>query len=466
MKSRILIFVFGSENTAKTFAKHKVLNQIHELGDFQPVIVVRTNTKNKSSADLFETFTVGDIKSYEGDLANDKNYLIWMWSTMIIYLFRSKAFKMRAYRRFCGKYRKAYFQGLHQFVLNLLKLLTRKDNFWLYLSLIPPLNFFVNKILLNKIVESNQLTQILRSYQPLGVALVSNGAESLIEEVRLSSSKLNIPWFMIVDNWDNVSSKSVFAFQPDLLLVWSRQQKNLAMKIHRFSGDDIKIVGSQRLGEYWASPHNINLTTTVKYKLLYVGQQEPYEELVDLYQLISNSKSVASVKYRPHPLRIFERSEIEMIRSLSRFGRLQLSLSPDQNNFFFLKQVLNTTEESPLEALKSVDCVVGPPTTMILESTLLRKLTFVVSRDDKLHRTTSSRFWENYEHFFELKNISFLFEVNDLQSFDSVLQRAITNFDGITKEDIEILNYLVDKKSSNYVINLNKIFKEFFETKI
>ena len=466
MKNRKLIFVFGNENTAKTFAKHKVLNQMYELGDFQPVIVIRTNAKNKSSADLFENFTVGDIKSYEGDLVNDKNYLVWMWSAMIIYLFRSKAFKMRAYRRFFGKYRKAYYQDLYQFVLNFLKLLTRKDNFWLYLSLIPPLNFFVNKILLNKIAESSQLTQILRCYQPLGVALVSNGAESLIEEVRLSSSKLNIPWFMIVDNWDNVSSKSVFAFQPDLLLVWSGQQKNLAMKIHRFSGDGIKIVGSQRLGEYWTSPHNINLTTTMKCKLLYVGQQEPYQELVDLCQLILNSKSVAGVKYRPHPLRIFDQSEIEIIRSLLRFDKLQLSVSPDQNNFFFSNQFRNVTEESPLEALKSVDCVVGPPTTMILESVLLHKLTFVVSRDDKLYRTTSSRFWKHYEHFFELKSISFLFEVNDLQSFDSVLQHALTNFNGITKKDIEILNYLVDKKSSNYVENLNKIFKDFFETKI
>lgn len=458
MKHKI-IFIFGSPLIASTFATYKVLEEMSELGNFLPIVVVRQNFKDNIGAPVFKNFLTINVHTYKANIYSDKNYLIWMWSTMIINIKRSKAFKMRAYRRVFGKYRRGYFNNTFTYTIHLFRTLYRADNLWIFLSFVPLINRWVNKMLEKKINESKFLTEIFQTYKPIAVVLVTNGAEAVIEEVRISASRAEVPWFMIVDNWDNISSKSVFAHQPDLLLVWGQQQKNLAMKIHKFTSESISIIGSRRLAEYWAKTEPQSITKKCDLKILYVGQQEPYDEINDILGLITKSKLIKSIVYRPHPLRKYSEKEINQLQNLVIQKKMILSLS--NKNFLDYFNVNEVCLESPIESIKSVDCVVGAPTTMILESLLARKITFVISRDDSFYRTTSKYFWDNYEHFYELKNISYLLEINDIVDFDQSYKNLSENFLGASQSDLQILNHLVSEKSQNYTSNLNLVFKNY-----
>lgn len=457
-----IIFVFGSSVTSSTFATHRVLEELSELGSFLPIIVIRQDLKCDSDTNVSKTYFPDDVYTYKANILSDKNYLIWMWSTMIINIKRSKAFKMRAYRRIFGKYRRGNFNNDLTYLIYLCRTLYRADNIWIFLSFVPLLNRWINNVLKKKINESQRLTEIIQTHEPIAVVLVTNGAEAVIEEVRISATVSKVPWFMIVDNWDNISSKSVFAHQPDLLLVWGEQQKNLAMKIHKFADESISIIGSRRLAEYWVNAESKNTTRKCDLKILYVGQQEPYDEINDIANLFTHGNLIKTVAYRPHPLRKYSVTEINELQNLVIQRKLILSLSPSNKNFVDCFNSNEVVLESPSESIQSVDCVVGAPTTMILESLLARKITFVVSRDDRLYRTTSKYFWDNYEHFYELKKISYLLEINDILDFEKSYKNLAKDFSGASQSDLDILNYLVSEKSKNYTNNLDCTFKNYF----
>lgn len=460
MKQKIL-FVFGSLVTSSTFMSYKVLEELSELGSFSPIIVIRKSSKTNADAHFFNTNFPPNFQTYNANVLSDKNYLIWMWSTMIINIKRSKAFRMRAYRRILGKYRRGYFKSNLVYLKHLCKTLYRADNVWIFLSFVPILNHLINNVLKKKVSESRSLTKIIQTNEPIAVVLVTNGAEAVIEEVRISASITKVPWFMIIDNWDNISSKSVFSHQPDLLLVWGEQQKKLSMKIHRFTDESITVIGSRRLAEYWVKTESKNLVKKCDLKILYVGQQEPYDELNDIANLITQSKLVKTISYRPHPLRKYSMAEINQLKNLVLHRGLILSLSPSNKNFLNNFNSNQYILEGPSESIRSVDCVIGAPTTMILESLLAQKITFVVSRDDHLYRTTSQYFWDNYEHFHELKNISYLVEINSIQDFDQFYIKLSENFLTASQLDLEILNFLVSETSKNYTNNLDLAFRNY-----
>ena len=66
----------------------------------------------------------------------------------------------------------------------------------------------------------------------------------------VTCSYLDIESIVIVDNWDNLSSKSVLLKYPDKLLVWSDQMADHAQRIQGMQSCDIKVIGSARFDHY------------------------------------------------------------------------------------------------------------------------------------------------------------------------------------------------------------------------
>ena len=56
-----------------------------------------------------------------------------------------------------------------------------------------------------------------------------------------------VPIFLVIDNWDNLSSKSILWEFPDLLGVWGPEMENDAIEIHRIPANRILQLGSSRV---------------------------------------------------------------------------------------------------------------------------------------------------------------------------------------------------------------------------
>ena len=452
-----ILFVFGSGITAQTFKSEGIINKILQNQIFNPSIIIRHSLKNFDFNFYQEPWNDVIPDFYVPNPSSDRRYLIWMWSAMICYRKRSRAFRQRAKRRILGKYRREYFKNYLDFSMYLAKNLVRKDNIWLYLCYLPFINIVVCKFLSRLVCNSEELESYIKILKPDLIILVTNGAEATIEEVRKSSEINEIPWVMLIDNWDNISSKSIFVKNPNLLLVWGEQHKKLAIKIHDIDQSKIRIVGSARLQVYKDHIYYTKFKNIIN-RITYVGQQEPYDELEDIQKILDAVNLGTSFIYRPHPLRTFSTEEVAKLVEIVQNSNLMLSLDRTHKSKNQLEKIKQFKSETSSHAIINSDLILGPPTTMILEALLCHRLTFVITRDDKKHRTTSKIFWENYEHFDELKKISFLREIKDLSNFEILLKKEIENLNEVHPQDSYILKNIVDLDVDDYV---KKIEDEF-----
>lgn len=58
-----------------------------------------------------------------------------------------------------------------------------------------------------------------------------------------SAKKKRIPLVIQMNGWDNLTTKGMFAFRPDLLLVWTKIMKDEAVMYHNFNPEEVMITG-------------------------------------------------------------------------------------------------------------------------------------------------------------------------------------------------------------------------------
>ena len=136
------------------------------------------------------------------------------------------------------------------------RILIRLFNATKILSSRYPLSLVVkNKFLLKKMNEylhSNiDLSQILKNLKPDLVIIPNSGYDSYFFQLIVESKRQSIKSFAIIDNWDNLSTKSVMPEHPDFVGVWGEQTKKHAVEIQDFKPDQCKIIGSSRYQEYF-----------------------------------------------------------------------------------------------------------------------------------------------------------------------------------------------------------------------
>lgn len=127
----------------------------------------------------------------------------------------------------------------------------QKTGFWNYLFL-KFIQIVGLKVLIS-VVNILVHPKLILAFQKLGEAAayntiyVSSGGSLALSDCLVSlKSKQNKSLGVIVENWDNISSKSVFLNPPFLLGVWGNQGAELAAKIHSFPVSRIRVIGNPR----------------------------------------------------------------------------------------------------------------------------------------------------------------------------------------------------------------------------
>lgn len=240
------------------------------------------------------------------------------------------------------------------------------------------------------------------------VVFPSNAYEAGAAQIIHRAQEVGTPSLALIDNWDNLTSKTVFSKKPDHLGVWGTQAALQAQNIHGFPNRRIHELGTPRFDQYFThrTAGRPVEGSGAKREILFVGSAMPFDEIGALQSLeqaleiIGFSPSVARVLYRPHPWqhRRITPSNFDETKFAYTVLDPQMKGVPAAGG-------LTTGQDSGFQPdlsyyptlLNSVDAVVGPLTTMLFEGALCLRPVLALAYPDGHHFTTSRRYFSHFD---------------------------------------------------------------------
>jgi hypothetical protein len=328
------------------------------------------------------------------------NILMWRFRS------RSTSFRFR-FRRISRldrlKYRgnlRAYFGGLVEFVYA--NLFTSGSALYSVLLGNKVVYRIFERIYQNRIAISNDLLHYVNNLKPDLILFPSSAYDPDGNDVARIGKLCGVRTLFLIDNWDNISSKSIFWAFPDHLGVWGQQSKEQAMRIHGFSPDRVTPLGTPRFDSYFIlRDQTLPRHFDFEY-VLFAGLAIAFDEVAALRIIeeeIAGKPDIyggLKVVYRPHPHR-------QKRISKDHFDEKEYShviMDPQLRVAYYGKNIRFLPDLGYYPALlKHSRFVVASPTTMIIESLIFRKRVMVLAYDDGVHLTSPHNAWANYEHF-------------------------------------------------------------------
>lgn len=292
-----------------------------------------------------------------------------------------------------------------------------------------------------------ELSRALSQIRPDIVLVPSNAYGYFDHESIRASNKVRAKSVLAVDNWDNMSSKSVLIQKPTLTTVLGPQSAKHALEIHGLSDRDVLAIGAPRFDVYQKRRARRPVGGRKRYFFL-AGYSQPFDE----FGLVSEASRVLReasedglpeyrIIYRPHPWsRLNDFSAVESLDNVDL----------DRPDFENQKAVY----ESLAETLAGAKAVLGAPTTLLLEALILGKQTGVVAWDDPSVLVGPKIELENYVHFNELPDTHGITMLESRRSLRPFLLKMIRDEDEevpYRKFDVE---YFVTLGPSTYATRL------------
>ena len=122
------------------------------------------------------------------------------------------------------------------------------------------ISYFILEKLIKNYSTSLRHNQLISNYDL--IVIPNSGFDSDFDYLIKLSKNNSVLSYMLVDNWDNLSSKSIMMFKPSYLAVMSEQCLNHAIEIQGISREKIYIIGNSRF-EIYKNPKNLFLTLNI-----------------------------------------------------------------------------------------------------------------------------------------------------------------------------------------------------------
>jgi len=296
-----------------------------------------------------------------------------------------------------------------------------------------------------------------------------------VNDLIMKLKSTNIPLIMIMNSWDNPSTKKSMIGNPDWLLVWGQQTKNHAIKFSKINHERVKIFGAAQFDIHYSEktisrgdfqktyglPDDIQI-------ILYAGSSKMTSEidhLISIDSFIEQNNLNIKVIYRPHPWGgggknghniidmkwnhiLIEKSMITYLRSLKAdHSKMSYPSYQDTHN-----------------TLSNVDGVISPLSTIIIESAIhgLPVICFLPEEGkDSIHFMGDL----NLTHFDEIFNSKRVLVKNGLDEMLNSIPKLIelpkeNNFAKKQKQFSEFFvkrfNEPYPKRLNDFVDNLQK----------
>jgi hypothetical protein len=242
----------------------------------------------------------------------------------------------------------------------------------------------------NNMRKNYQVIELLEEFDYLVIQGI--GTEQYIEVIINSMKDTCTKTILIIDNWDNLTSKGSYIVNPDFITVMGENDIENAISTHNFSSNQVWPIGLPKFEQ-------IKYTNSIKANkmlIYYIGFSLPHDEVEiinRLYIAIKNHFPTSDFDfiYRPHPLQL-ERYHKKSINS-------QVLVEMES-----IRQLPNL-DQTYGQILGEASLVIGPPTTLILEAALMNKNILIDLTKDKLYKTSSGRVAKKYKHIKELEKL-------------------------------------------------------------
>lgn len=228
------------------------------------------------------------------------------------------------------------------------------------------------------------------------LVLLSNAYEPHLRPILRSLRAADVRTLLVVDNWDNLSSKIALPELPDTMGVWGSQTKEHAVDIHGMPPERVFELGSARFIPYSASPKRIQGSLLVAKRVLFAGCSNAYSETPILRFLDERIDDVfpgqLSITYRPHPRR-HQRIDGDVFHEEN---YRHVHLDCDNNG---MVTYLRSIGRYQYVDFSLFNFVVSSPTSLSLEAALNGTPVILLATDDGVHPDTASIYLRNSTHF-------------------------------------------------------------------
>lgn len=380
---------------------------------------------------------------------------------------------MWRYRDRCRTFRFRFFRmhwphkGTSWYSLRRIYRILKAVKYFLWGSKIASL--FVIPFLKRRIPICRELEELVNKIRPRLVVFPSAAYDPAGPDLVRLSRKLGFKTLFLIDNWDNLSSKSVLWEKPDHLAVWGQQSKEHAITIHGVDGEAVTKIGTPRFEQYfdmnlaeYARPYDFEY-------YLFCGCAVPFDEISALQLLdkeISEQPEIyanARIIYRPHPWRqkrsCFDSFKREDFRNVEMDRQLQAGYTSSGD----------TTFQPDLRyypaLLGHAKLVIAPLTTMIIESLVCGTRVLALTYDDGVHFTSPHNVFAHYLHFEGIDKIHGLTFCRNKHDLGKTLRDAASSSTLVSTMDIRAsLKYFLYHDAEPYSERLKRLVMRFAET--
>lgn len=229
---------------------------------------------------------------------------------------------------------------------------------------------------LQKLLDDGAFDLVVNPGVPIGI---------YIEDLTVETRRRGIPFIHIMNSWDNPSLAILPASLPDYYAVWGKQTANHAVRYLGMPSDRVIELGAAQFEIYNQPPridrqtfcerHDIDVDHRI---LLYAGGSlgtNEYQHLQVIEQRINDGEfGSVTVVYRPHPWGGGGNAGEQIIAHAWKHIRIETTM---RNYLEALKErgyhMTFPDYRDTHDVLSSVDCVISPLSTIIIEAALHSK---------------------------------------------------------------------------------------------
>ena len=342
--------------------------------------------------------------------------------------------------------------------------------YYLFKCMGLPIIWNVYKFFKLKFIITNKyqdLERLIIEFKP-DIFIHPSTLDSLyINDLIYYGKKKSIKTFVLMNSWDNPSTKNTVFDYPDALLVWGEQTKSHAVQFMKIPNKKVNIFGAAQFEIFKSKSIKNKKEFKSQYKInnekiiLYAGSSKGTNELMHLDILdkaIQDGKIInTKIIYRPHPWggggangeKILEQKwknifiEQEFIQYLQNIA--------NGINKKFLSDYVNTHC-----TLSNIDYVISPLSTIIIEAAMHGKssLCFLPKEPNAKHMNIEV----DLIHFQDIFNNDLVYKANTNIDLINTVNRML-NDDNLNKQKelIEFSRYFIKDFKKSYSERLNEL---------
>jgi len=276
--------------------------------------------------------------------------------------------------------------------------------------------------------------------------LLSGKHEKQIFDLIKSLNSLNLKTILSIQNWDNLTSKSIILALPWRILVMGTSCVDLGSKTQNLSREILIPASLPRFNPYKSFNNSAPVSKRTTFTVLYLGTSVPHNEINLLNALVSkleneNFGKKIEVIFKPHPYR------------RPRYFEEQYS-----NKYLVKKgkvEAFPPIKSEHIQLIENSDLVISAPTSMLIESMMMGKKTLLDLTNDGVHRTTAYTSFNRFIHFSALNSIENLVKCFTVeQMFQYVKFEILNSKGGFVRYNLDNLieNSLPDY--TDYILNI------------